>query len=752
MAADILFNSPALHSLKREQLVRLCKKHGIKASGKNVDLVDKLKAYAASLPPEAREAIDSGGGNTTVMLGDGESTSSVSGDEDQGNVTMQDDSGRPSQQWELLQEVRVLDDLPAAKSASLTSSKRANLQVPNEFGTDNSGIKSQSSVGSSIKSFASSLVRAGSVLGLNKSASVSSSSSLRNHLMPMDIDEGNTSLVASAKEYDADSLALPPSLCNESAPPDDPDAPPTIRLVSGQSVSWGSATPALKPVAPSFQLAEASPLANRLKPTVEQDEDDGQMPGAFPTPTHSRLAPPSPSRTPSTRRSPIPSPFVFGSPENKVTNAQFHTAANAVLQEMNRRMGTQGTSAALNLDILSKDKPAAPQPSASMAGRTKNDTATRFARAHEAAFDNMDSILNHYAAKRTSPVIGGKRKLESDDEDNGKRLFMSVEDDDRNRSPKRQRVQVAEPAAKPEVVIVNERQNIKKKLEMSRAKRRSSRGRVSVGPTAPVKGGLMSTTKSFVGRLWGRGPAAKPEVKPAPKPSTLVKPPPAAKTAKPALGPVSRPSTLTTASKRAPSVRSSSATSQPQGLGRKVSSSSKAADTSMSSVRSPTVGKTSIGSRASVQPRPQSRVLAPTASSLAKMQNPVRVSSVGASKSPLASVREAPPPVPPLPKLAPITNTPAATPAASTSDKPEPVLEKVVVKPGLAPRRPRISRSKVVAKLAEKRTASQGQEASIGFKHARRSLAAKERVADKRLSIEHAARRRIRQSELHRKG
>ena len=38
---QILFNSPALHSLKRDQLVKLCKIHSIKANGKNSDLIDR---------------------------------------------------------------------------------------------------------------------------------------------------------------------------------------------------------------------------------------------------------------------------------------------------------------------------------------------------------------------------------------------------------------------------------------------------------------------------------------------------------------------------------------------------------------------------------------------------------------------------------------------------------------------------------------------------------------------------------------
>jgi hypothetical protein len=47
---QILFNSPALHSLKRDQLVKLCKIHSIKASGKKVELIEKLKQHASTLP------------------------------------------------------------------------------------------------------------------------------------------------------------------------------------------------------------------------------------------------------------------------------------------------------------------------------------------------------------------------------------------------------------------------------------------------------------------------------------------------------------------------------------------------------------------------------------------------------------------------------------------------------------------------------------------------------------------------------
>lgn len=46
---QILFNSPALHSLKRDQLVKLCKHHSLKANGKNGELIDRLKRRATEL-------------------------------------------------------------------------------------------------------------------------------------------------------------------------------------------------------------------------------------------------------------------------------------------------------------------------------------------------------------------------------------------------------------------------------------------------------------------------------------------------------------------------------------------------------------------------------------------------------------------------------------------------------------------------------------------------------------------------------
>jgi hypothetical protein len=110
---QILFNSPALHSLKRDQLVKLCKIHSIKASGKNTELIQKLKNHAASLPH---------GSPLSVAA-----RSEQPGD-DGGSVSSRLDSQRPSEQWEV-----VMEDIPEEANAL------------DEFGTGG-GSKSESFV------------------------------------------------------------------------------------------------------------------------------------------------------------------------------------------------------------------------------------------------------------------------------------------------------------------------------------------------------------------------------------------------------------------------------------------------------------------------------------------------------------------------------------------------------------------------------------------------------------------------------
>lgn len=104
---QILFNSPALHALKRDQLVNLCKIHSIKASGKNVDLIIKLQEHARTLPSDT----------VAPPHDDGASAS--------------DWRPRPSEQWEVMESIRELDE-----SSSHGSLKT--VGATGEFGTGSS--------------------------------------------------------------------------------------------------------------------------------------------------------------------------------------------------------------------------------------------------------------------------------------------------------------------------------------------------------------------------------------------------------------------------------------------------------------------------------------------------------------------------------------------------------------------------------------------------------------------------------------
>ena len=111
---QILFNSPALHSLKRDQLVKLCKLHSIKASGKSVELIQKLKQHAATLPLASPLSI---------------ATRSEQ-PQDFGGSPPQ----RPSQQWEIVME--DIPELPGGiPQSTLSSIRSVASNEPDEFGT-----------------------------------------------------------------------------------------------------------------------------------------------------------------------------------------------------------------------------------------------------------------------------------------------------------------------------------------------------------------------------------------------------------------------------------------------------------------------------------------------------------------------------------------------------------------------------------------------------------------------------------------
>ncbi|KAI0752625.1 hypothetical protein C8Q80DRAFT_1147351, partial [Daedaleopsis nitida] len=173
---DILYNSPALHSLKRDQLVKLCKIHSIKANGKNTELIERLKQRALELPPEAQteltedddpDAMDVSRDTPPQASAQGEEperdleipggmpaeTSTDGSDYDMQDVVLTSRFAipRPSEQWEVVMEdIEEVDE----RAIGTTSSKNSLRTVcGGEFGTHSS----KSTVSSSIRALATSL-------------------------------------------------------------------------------------------------------------------------------------------------------------------------------------------------------------------------------------------------------------------------------------------------------------------------------------------------------------------------------------------------------------------------------------------------------------------------------------------------------------------------------------------------------------------------------------------------------------------
>lgn len=121
---NILFDSPALHSLKRAQLVQLCKRHNIKASGKNAELVARLKEHAHALPAGVPLAFN----DTSDAEG------GIAGTETEAETEGEGDEGRQrlSEVWEV-----VMDDGPEEEYPGSTKSRntRGGDGQAGEFGT-----------------------------------------------------------------------------------------------------------------------------------------------------------------------------------------------------------------------------------------------------------------------------------------------------------------------------------------------------------------------------------------------------------------------------------------------------------------------------------------------------------------------------------------------------------------------------------------------------------------------------------------
>ncbi len=135
------------------------------------------------------------------------------------------------------------------------------------------------------------------------------------------------------------------------------------------------------------------------------------MKGIYPTLTFDDL-PPSmpasparagPSTLPVTASS--PGPFTFGSPhpKDRVSDAQFRSAAASVLEEMNQRLRADGVDG-IGVDIIAKLHPnASPAPARNIkplpaAKRASGAVTDKFEKAHSQEFDRMQGSTRRYAA------------------------------------------------------------------------------------------------------------------------------------------------------------------------------------------------------------------------------------------------------------------------------------------------------------------------------------------------------------------
>lgn len=321
------------------------------------------------------------------------------------------------------------------------------------------------------------------------------------------------------------------------------------RLASGinfgtfnSAVTYSSENTDIYPTLPTdarvpSSRAKSPELGSQLASVIDADGDI-IMPGAFSSPctapvtndvSDAKMVLPSETAL----SSGAPMPFVFGSPlpRHRVSDVQFREAAANVLEEMNLRLQAEGVNP-VDLDIIKRfhpggDATAVPQTAENQTGEVKK----MFEKMHQAEFDKMEGIdalvkrkamASAKTGNNASNVAGKKRKSSVLVEEprrvppqavgrasstrvisNGRRSKMGSEafsnegsdqaaDADEERGKKRPKVD----ESSTDVHATNleaqkkkekEREVVRRKLEINKAKRRSSaaaakqNGRVSIG-------------------------------------------------------------------------------------------------------------------------------------------------------------------------------------------------------------------------------------------------------------------------------
>ncbi|GJE93483.1 hypothetical protein PsYK624_096420 [Phanerochaete sordida] len=641
---QILFHSPSLKSLKREQLMKLCKRHGVRANGKNTELIERLRQKATELPAEE------------IVWRDSDEEEDM--DPFAEDSLMAEEPPRPSEQWEVvMDDIEEVDESqPASRSGTLTSTRNVRTPVtPGEFGT----AGSKGSVTSNLKAAIANsfgLKRAG--LAKNDPLDIGTTKSLP--ILPSQSD------IPAVDEPSVEPIPGAPSRPGMAAPTNarlstgsSGGVTTTIRLIS-KAKSVIDTPPRLAPFSTTLDLDMGTPSATRnvWPPTPSATLDSSRLYPAIPpedlrpaftsslkktpakmtpfksTPVKGTPARGTPGNTPlkhempsdttldifspaKTLSKPTPKltapsstvkvpldvpakpqarvsvsqddPFLFGSPlpRHSMTNTQFDTAAQDVLAEMNRRLAATGVPAVAKTVLDTKGAAPLPPPKAQ-----KGKQPDRFAGAHDKAFGKMDSIANHYAARRPAPKPAdappalGKRKSDAVGParvapaarrptanrtaqtrvfSTGNRTKMAVpggfgEENDGDeeepeaagdhRSSKRMRVHEGEDVHKGKRMSLlpndgktpeeraaedrkreREREALKKKIDARRKSRSSISGMAAVAAKPkPARTGFFGAAKTLVGKVWNMGAGtSKPAATKPSRPATTAKAPVAQK-------------------------------------------------------------------------------------------------------------------------------------------------------------------------------------------------------------------------------
>ncbi|KAF8909670.1 hypothetical protein CPB84DRAFT_1743704 [Gymnopilus junonius] len=502
-SGGILFNSPALHSLKREQLVKLCKIHSIKASGKNVELIQKLRQHAQTLPKDSPLSI------AARSEEHGPIPAQALSEREEQEREIEDDAAsyqssrppRPSEQWEMVMDSIIEEAEEELSQGTLSSQRTLNYNgSAGEFGTGSSKCLKRTQTGSK-STFSSTSSKGSSVFPPPPSIQELAADELAQMSTPYSCLPEPTYLpqtdhfTCSMQAIGSPSAAIPPiwtpkscqaTLSAQASPHRpmpasvwdwvwvQPRLPLRVNLSPRQLLdSLGTPFrptttlqlwyPPAETFKTTFEITFGTPGPNEgiyptltfddLPPTVEVKStgtparppttasgsgaasyagEDVAMPGSL-IPT-STLATPSKSKSTSNP----PSPFVFGTPQHKVTDNQFRAAAAAVLEEMNSKLREDGVDE-ITTDIISKLHPDAaknkalssPRQIKPLPGSKRGEISEKFEKMHQEEFRKMEGIdeVVRKRAERSSPVKKAPRMTRGEEEEKvvvGKKRKSSV--------------------------------------------------------------------------------------------------------------------------------------------------------------------------------------------------------------------------------------------------------------------------------------------------------------------------------------